>query len=45
LISPIRALVVGLQAGRTEIVADKISHVIKNTLTSDPSRYAAILGG
>ena len=35
----------GLQAGRTEVLADEISHVIKSTLTSDPSRYAAILGG
>ena len=35
----------GLQAGATEVLADDISHVIKTTLTSDPSRYAAILGG
>ncbi|SPM43224.1 NADP-dependent 3-hydroxy acid dehydrogenase YdfG [Mycobacterium numidiamassiliense] len=35
----------GLQAGQTEVLADDISRVIKSTLTSDPSRYAAILGG
>ncbi|OBJ83264.1 SDR family oxidoreductase [Mycobacterium sp. 1245852.3] len=33
----------GLRAGTTEILADEISRVIKSTLTSDPSRYAAIL--
>jgi NAD(P)-dependent dehydrogenase (short-subunit alcohol dehydrogenase family) len=35
----------GLEAGQTEVLADEISRVIKNTLTSDPSRYAVILGG
>jgi NAD(P)-dependent dehydrogenase (short-subunit alcohol dehydrogenase family) len=35
----------GLQAGLTEVLADDISGVVKSTLTSDPSRYAAILGG
>jgi hypothetical protein len=27
-----------------EVLADDISSVVKNTLTSDPSRYATILG-
>lgn len=35
----------GLEAGQTEVLADDISGVVKSTLTSDPSRYAAILGG
>jgi len=35
----------GLEAGATEVLADDISHVIKTTLTSGPSRYTAILGG
>ncbi|WAC92621.1 SDR family oxidoreductase [Mycobacterium sp. Aquia_213] len=35
----------GLQAGDTEVLADDISRVIKSTLTSDPSRYGAILRG
>jgi NAD(P)-dependent dehydrogenase (short-subunit alcohol dehydrogenase family) len=35
----------GLQSGHTEVLADDISRAVKNTLTSDPSRYAAILGG
>lgn len=35
----------GLQAGQSEVLADDISSVIKSTLTSDPSRYAVILGG
>jgi short-subunit dehydrogenase len=35
----------GLEAGLSEVLADDISRVIKSTLTSDPSRYAAILGG
>jgi NAD(P)-dependent dehydrogenase (short-subunit alcohol dehydrogenase family) len=35
----------GLEAGRTEVLADDISGVIKSTLTADPSRYATILGG
>ena len=35
----------GLQAGQTEVLADDISRFIKSTLTSDPSRYTAILGG
>ena len=35
----------GLEAGQTEVLADDISRVIKSTLTSDPSRYTAILGG
>jgi NAD(P)-dependent dehydrogenase (short-subunit alcohol dehydrogenase family) len=34
----------GLEAGKTEILADDISGVVKSTLTSDPSRYAVILG-
>ena len=35
----------GLEAGQTEVLADDISGVVKSTLTSDPSRYTAILGG
>jgi NAD(P)-dependent dehydrogenase (short-subunit alcohol dehydrogenase family) len=35
----------GLQAGKTEVLVDELSGVIKSTLTSDWSRYAAILGG
>jgi short-subunit dehydrogenase len=35
----------GLEASQTEVLADDISGVVKSTLTSDPSRYAAILGG
>jgi NAD(P)-dependent dehydrogenase (short-subunit alcohol dehydrogenase family) len=35
----------GLQAGNTEVLADDISRAVKSTLTSDPSRYATILGG
>jgi NAD(P)-dependent dehydrogenase (short-subunit alcohol dehydrogenase family) len=35
----------GLEAGLTEVLADDISGVVKSTLTSDPSRYTAILGG
>jgi NAD(P)-dependent dehydrogenase (short-subunit alcohol dehydrogenase family) len=35
----------GLQAGNSEVLADDISRAIKSTLTSDPSRYATILGG
>lgn len=34
----------GLKAGLTEVLADDITRVVKSTLTSDPSRYAAILG-
>jgi NAD(P)-dependent dehydrogenase (short-subunit alcohol dehydrogenase family) len=41
----VRAALDGLQAGRTEVLADDISSVIKSTLTTDPSRYATILGG
>jgi NAD(P)-dependent dehydrogenase (short-subunit alcohol dehydrogenase family) len=35
----------GLEADQTEVLADDISGVVKSTLTSDPSRYAVILGG
>jgi hypothetical protein len=35
----------GLQAGVTEVLADQITHAVKSTLTSDPSRYSVILGG
>jgi NAD(P)-dependent dehydrogenase (short-subunit alcohol dehydrogenase family) len=34
----------GLEAGKTEVLADDISGVVKSTLTSDPSRYEVILG-
>jgi NAD(P)-dependent dehydrogenase (short-subunit alcohol dehydrogenase family) len=35
----------GLAAGHTEVLVDELSRVIKSSLTSDWSRYAAILGG
>jgi NAD(P)-dependent dehydrogenase (short-subunit alcohol dehydrogenase family) len=35
----------GLEAGAAEVIVDDVSGLIKSTLTSDPSRYAAILGG
>jgi short-subunit dehydrogenase len=35
----------GLEAGAAEVVVDDVSRLVKSTLTSDPSRYAAILGG
>jgi NAD(P)-dependent dehydrogenase (short-subunit alcohol dehydrogenase family) len=35
----------GLEAGRTEVVVDDVSRLIRGTLTEDPSRYATILGG
>jgi NAD(P)-dependent dehydrogenase (short-subunit alcohol dehydrogenase family) len=35
----------GLTAGHAEVLADEASHLVKSTLTSDPSRYVAILGG
>jgi NAD(P)-dependent dehydrogenase (short-subunit alcohol dehydrogenase family) len=41
----VAAAIDGLTAGRTEVLADEVSHFVKNTLTSDPSRYAAILAG
>ena len=35
----------GLEKGATEVVADDVTRFVKSTLTEDPSRYAAILGG
>lgn len=40
----VTAAINGLTAGHTEVLADEVSHRVKNTLTSDPTRYAAILG-
>ena len=37
--------IAGLESGSTEIVVDDVSRFVKSTLTSDPSRYATILGG
>ena len=34
----------GVEAGATEVLADQVARDIKNTLTLDPSRYAAIFG-
>lgn len=34
----------GIEAGATEVLADQVARDIKNTLTLDPSRYAAIFG-
>ena len=35
----------GLEKGLTEVVVDDVTRFVKSTLTEDPSRYAAILGG
>jgi NAD(P)-dependent dehydrogenase (short-subunit alcohol dehydrogenase family) len=35
----------GLEAGDAEVLVDDITRLVKSTLTSDPSRYGAILGG
>lgn len=34
----------GIEEGATEVLADQVARDIKNTLTLDPSRYAAIFG-
>lgn len=35
----------GLEAGASEVIVDDVTRFVKSTLTDDPSRYAAILGG
>jgi NAD(P)-dependent dehydrogenase (short-subunit alcohol dehydrogenase family) len=42
---PVTAALDGLEAGATEVVVDDVTRFVKSTLTDDPSRYAAILGG
>jgi NAD(P)-dependent dehydrogenase (short-subunit alcohol dehydrogenase family) len=35
----------GLEADATEVVVDDVTRFVKSTLTQDPSRYKALLGG
>lgn len=41
----VTAAINGLEADQSEVLVDEVSRAIKNTLTSEPSRYAAILNG
>jgi hypothetical protein len=41
----VNAALNGLLNDQTEVLADNISGIVKSTLTSDPSRYSALLAG
>ena len=41
----VAAVLDALEAGSAEVTIDDVTRLVKSTLTSDPSRYATILGG